>query len=115
MFLLWCLWPCVDWACRDTHAKTPQILKDLVCLWRATINFYIRYHRQMYLPSIPGVNYIVPCLTNIRQTGGCLLMNKFEALFTQVLKVFTESLRFIKLPLTLFRYVHVRKCRGYNA
>jgi hypothetical protein len=67
MFLLLYLWACDDWARRDNHAKTSQILQDF-CLWRVAINYYISSPRQMYLPSVSGMKYIVPCLTNIRQS-----------------------------------------------
>ena len=48
-------------------AKTSYLLKDILCLWRVPIKFYIRYPWQMYLPSISCINYIVLCLTSIRQ------------------------------------------------
>jgi len=52
---------------RTLMPEATQLLKHLLCLCRVPINFYNWYPGQMYLPSISGMNYIVPRLTNIRQ------------------------------------------------
>jgi hypothetical protein len=61
------------------HAWTPmpvttQILKDLLCLWRVAINF-LHLVPLADAPPISGMNYIVPCLTNV-----CQPLNSFSRL-----------------------------------
>ena len=56
---------------RTTIPKTTKVIKVLLCFRRLPIDFHIWYPRLMHLPSISGMNYIVPCLTNVRQPLKC--------------------------------------------
>ena len=67
MFLLYCIWACADWHTWTTMPVKAQIHKDFLCLWTIVINFYIWYPRHVYRLSISGMNYIVPCSTNVHQ------------------------------------------------
>jgi len=58
---------CVDWACKDTYAKTPEVLKDFILLCAVSIKFHIRYPSQTNFPPITDMRNIVTRPTNVRQ------------------------------------------------